>query len=140
MTDWPALTAAPGATIRRTRSPCSMFSPNSGSLNSITACIFLVDQFVVSAPQRLKARSSKLLRIRTDLLMCNASARTKLSADANLALTLADCRVCFFRIDYRVADRALYHVIIDLVLTRQGAEGRDHNVLGVDFEEVAEGR
>src|SRR5206468_207596 len=37
MTDWPALTAAPGATIRRTRSPCSMFSPNSGSLNSITA-------------------------------------------------------------------------------------------------------
>src|SRR6201993_1880058 len=37
MTDCPALTGAPGSTINRTRSPCSMFSPNSGSLNSITA-------------------------------------------------------------------------------------------------------
>src|SRR5690242_15861817 len=25
MTDWPAFTVAPGATIRRTRSPCAMF-------------------------------------------------------------------------------------------------------------------
>ena len=36
MTDWPSVTFAPGAINRRTRSPCSMFSPNSGSLNSVT--------------------------------------------------------------------------------------------------------
>src|SRR5580700_5329739 len=43
MTDWPALTVAPGATMRRTRSPCSMFSPSSGSLNSITASVLFSD-------------------------------------------------------------------------------------------------
>src|SRR5208283_4946041 len=39
ITAWPSLTAAPGAIIRRTRSPCSMFSPSAGSLNSITNSI-----------------------------------------------------------------------------------------------------
>src|ERR1700733_1815134 len=38
ITAWPSLTVAPGAIIRRTRSPCSMFSPSAGSLNSITDC------------------------------------------------------------------------------------------------------
>src|SRR5215469_3104046 len=40
ITDWPAFTVVPGDTINRTRSPCSMFSPNSGSLNSITGLSF----------------------------------------------------------------------------------------------------
>ena len=34
ITGWPSETRAPGETIRRTRSPESMFSPSSGSLNS----------------------------------------------------------------------------------------------------------
>src|SRR5215468_2023771 len=36
MTGWPSFTSAPGEIMSRTRSPCSMFSPNSGSLNSVT--------------------------------------------------------------------------------------------------------
>jgi hypothetical protein len=36
ITGWPSFTSAPGAIIRRTKSPCSMFSPSSGSLNSVT--------------------------------------------------------------------------------------------------------
>src|SRR5579863_2625511 len=39
ITAWPSLTAAPGAIIKRTRSPCSIFSPSAGSLNSITDSI-----------------------------------------------------------------------------------------------------
>src|SRR5208282_6431077 len=35
MTGWPSETFVPGATIKRTRSPCEMFSPSSGSLNSL---------------------------------------------------------------------------------------------------------
>ena len=34
-----SLTVEPGAISRRTRSPCSIFSPSSGSLNSITALV-----------------------------------------------------------------------------------------------------
>ena len=37
MTGWPSETLAPGAIIRRTRSPCEIFSPSSGSLNSASA-------------------------------------------------------------------------------------------------------
>ncbi len=35
MTGWPSETLVPGAIIRRTRSPWEMFSPSSGSLNSL---------------------------------------------------------------------------------------------------------
>jgi len=35
MTGWPSVTLAPGLISRRTRSPLSMFSPSSGSLNSV---------------------------------------------------------------------------------------------------------
>ena len=35
MTGWPSETVVPGEIIKRTRSPESMFSPNSGSLNSL---------------------------------------------------------------------------------------------------------
>ncbi len=38
MTGWPSVTVAPGEIIRRTRSPWSMFSPSSGSLNSVKTC------------------------------------------------------------------------------------------------------
>src|SRR2546423_309180 len=34
MTGWPSETLLPGEIINRTRSPCEIFSPNSGSLNS----------------------------------------------------------------------------------------------------------
>src|SRR5206468_12968018 len=34
-TGWPSETLVPGEIIRRTRSPCEMFSPSSGSLNSL---------------------------------------------------------------------------------------------------------
>ena len=37
ITGWPSDTFAPGEIIRRTRSPWSMFSPSSGSLNSFVA-------------------------------------------------------------------------------------------------------
>src|SRR5712692_7863534 len=36
ITAWPSVTLAPGEIISRTRSPWSMFSPSSGSLNSVT--------------------------------------------------------------------------------------------------------
>jgi len=52
ITGWPSLISAPGEIIRRTSSPWSMFSPSSGSLNSVNACSLLI--FV---PQRLKART-----------------------------------------------------------------------------------
>ena len=35
ITGWPSATFEPGAIISRTRSPCEMFSPSSGSLNSL---------------------------------------------------------------------------------------------------------
>ena len=38
ITGWPSETFVPGAIIRRTRSPCEMFSPSSGSLNSLADC------------------------------------------------------------------------------------------------------
>ena len=34
ITGWPSVMLAPGEIIRRTRSPCEMFSPSSGNLNS----------------------------------------------------------------------------------------------------------
>ena len=38
ITGWPSVTLAPGEIISRTKSPCSIFSPSSGSLNSVTIC------------------------------------------------------------------------------------------------------
>jgi hypothetical protein len=35
ITGWPSDTRVPGEIIKRTRSPCEMFSPSSGSLNSL---------------------------------------------------------------------------------------------------------
>ncbi len=39
ITGWPSAIFAPGATIRRTRSPASMFSPSSGSLKSRSSIV-----------------------------------------------------------------------------------------------------
>src|SRR6202042_1061546 len=49
MTGWPSETLAPGAIISRTRSPELMFSPSSGSLNSLAE----VDEIVESAGRSL---------------------------------------------------------------------------------------
>ena len=47
ITGWPSVMVAPGEIIRRTSSPWSMFSPSSGSLNSVNACS-------LHSPQRLR--------------------------------------------------------------------------------------
>src|SRR5262249_29216928 len=90
ITGWPSFTSAPGAIIRRTRSPCSMFSPSSGSLNSVT----ILQPF------------------------------------------LADGRVRLFGIDAEIFYGSLHGLDFDLVFAGQRAQSCEHNVLGVDFQEV----
>src|SRR5271166_6365297 len=108
MTDWPALTLAPFSTIRRTRSPCSMFSPSSGSLNSITA---LRSPLVSDVELCRPCGTCSVLRVHT--------ARLKACPDTNRfphALAhLADRRVCFFGVDFEFADGAFYYVRADFL-------------------------
>src|SRR5262249_34099584 len=90
MTGWPSFTSAPGAIIRRTKSPCSMFSPSSGSLNSVT----VLEPF------------------------------------------LADGRVRLFGIDAQIVHGLLHGFDLDLVFASERAQSCEHDVLGIDFEEV----
>src|SRR5882724_6290821 len=53
ITGWPSVTLAPGEIIRRTRSPWSIFSPSSGSLNSVTEHSLPSSALVAPASLRL---------------------------------------------------------------------------------------
>src|ERR1700722_609395 len=63
---------------------------------------------------------------------CNRS----IARSLNGSIILANCRVGLLRIDSQFLDRALHHVRADFLLTRQRPKSRQHDVLGVDLEEI----
>src|SRR5581483_5091524 len=91
----------PGEIIRRTRSPWSTFSPNSGSLNSVT--LFLC---VPLCPLWL------------------------------YFLTVS--RIRLLGIDSLFLNRSLRNFRCNLLLSRQGIQGREHDVLGIDLKEISQ--
>src|SRR6185437_11372704 len=111
--DWPVLIWAPGCTISRTRSPCSMFSPNSGSLNSITAQVPFVSW--------LRPKNEKR-GVKYTVFAC---------------VMLAESGIRLLRIDPQFLYGAFHDVGSDLLLPCKGSEGRKHDVLGIDLKKIA---
>src|SRR5689334_16962280 len=94
-----------------------MFSPSSGSLNSVTKTVSSY-QFPVPS-----------LQSRT----CYWELAT-----SNWQLLLADCRIRLLRIDSQVFDCLLNGFGFDFLFAGQRRESCKHNVLGIDFEEIAQ--
>src|SRR5580658_8917726 len=127
ITGSPSAMLPPGLIIKRTRSPLSIFSPSSGSLNSVA---------ILSL--------SSILRLRG-----HGRARTPVSP-------LTDCRVAFFRIDAEIADcffqkfradgfaRILFRILLIVIVPLVGffvcqcMQRSQHDVLRIHFEEVSQ--
>src|SRR5438270_3560040 len=137
--------------MRRTRSPWEMFSPSSGSLNSITAFSFLV--YESRLWQRLKplligaSFSARLRCVRTYAvppgLIHLSHFYPGLASWARIFAAprlrgLSDCRICLVGIDSQFLDRSFYHVGTDFLFARQRAKSCKHDVLGIYFKEVAQ--
>ena len=105
ITAWPSVMAAPGEIISRTKSPWSMFSPSSGSLNSVT----------VTFSPLLVAR---LGRLSWGRLARTAEGKTR-SGRRQDAGALSDCRVRFLRIDAQIFDCLLQRASVYLFVPGQ---------------------
>src|ERR1700678_1302319 len=127
MTDSPALILVPGAIMRRTRSPCSMFSPNSGSLNSITSSdsFFLTWLFLRCLDYVAPVFDSQ-----------RPAARIEWRSSDHCRLGIRGIRL--LRVDAQVLNRFLHNLKTDFLFPRQSSQRSQHNMLGVHFEEVAQ--
>src|SRR5271169_817332 len=104
MTGWPSETLAPSETISRTRSPCSMFSPSSGSLNSVTEHLLLG----LRCRRERPARAGPVTRL-----------HERRRSHPHFYI-LSVCRIRFFRIDSQIFHGLLQHVELDLLNAQQG--------------------
>src|SRR5450755_742155 len=130
MTGWPSVTLAPSETINRTRSPWSMFSPSSGSLNSVTRYSLLPFQCGRGRLARVlrpsRCRTSEGARAYTP------SYRRRLAGATYLSI----CRIRFFRIDSQIFHCLLQHVELDLLFAEQRGQSGQHNMFRVHLEEI----
>src|SRR5579862_6755271 len=115
MTACPPLSPAPGATFSRTKSPCSIFSPSAGSLNSISDAIL-----------------DSIFLYREKTFLCSIPANCAIGGSAGSWVRLA-------RIDAQISNRLLHGIQRNFLFARQSSECGKHNVLGIHFKEVAQG-
>src|ERR1700720_1714735 len=96
-----------------------MFSPSSGSLNSVTEYLLLAVRCRREHPARA----------------LSWHCRTSWTLAPTYVLSI--CRIRFFRIDSKFLDCLLQHVELDLLLARQRSQRGKNDMLRIHLEEVA---
>src|SRR5258707_1105214 len=145
-----AVILVPGLIIKRTRSPLSIFSPSSGSLNSVAIHSFSFPRALVSVETGLAP--SCLHR----LVRCRRRGKPRFDGRSSSLWTgetpvapLADSRVALLRINSKIANCLLQQfradafaavLLLGRLLPRQSMQGGKHNMLCVHFEEISQRR